>query len=175
MTFEIQLHDALHKFLLGLKNIDAHWPECPDVEEKWVAIGNAYLPDGVREYEHYPTASLGWMMYIGMAMAKYWDQDWEIYGPMPDVYAYMRGKRGYDNMDEYIMEDALMLRGDECKKTEKLVGDCATMANDMLRHHGFEPSTPEAFQAYVACLRQLYLMGMAVQLHTMGYHMTKIQ
>ena len=32
----------------------------------------------------------------------------------------------------------------------------------------------EAFEGYVACLHQLYLMGAAIQLKRMGYHMTKV-
>jgi hypothetical protein len=41
-------------------------------------------------------------------------------------------------------------------------------------HLRLEPGTKEAFTAYVACLHQLYLMGAAVQLKRMGYHMSKM-
>ena len=34
--------------------------------------------------------------------------------------------------------------------------------------------TKEAFNAYVSCLHQLYLMGAAMQLKRMGYRMTKM-
>ncbi|EJW95166.1 hypothetical protein EVA_16728, partial [gut metagenome] len=40
----------------------------PDVENKWTEIGAAYLADGVREFNTYPTVSLGWCMFLGMAM-----------------------------------------------------------------------------------------------------------
>ena len=43
-----------------------------------------------------------------------------------------------------------------------------------LMRQRFEPGTKEAFKGYVACLHQLYLMGAAMQLKRMGYHMTKI-
>ncbi len=116
--------------------------------------------EGMREFQDFPSASLGWMMYIGMAVAKMWDTEWEvmeqreqsdaridsaesrqnstegqIYSKIEDLYAYMRDKRGYDQMDEYISEEV---------------------------------------NGYVACLHQLYLMGAAVQLKRMGYHMTKM-
>ena len=39
-------------------------------------------------------------------------------------------------------------------------------------HQRLEPGTKEAFNAYVACLHQLYLFGGAMQLKPMGYHMT---
>jgi hypothetical protein len=34
-----------------------------------------------------------------------------LHSQIPDLYVYMRDKRGYDALDEYICEDVLMLRG----------------------------------------------------------------
>ena len=96
-SFEEQLRKDLHQFLLSMNEVDERMLECPDVEEKWEEIAKAYIPDGIREFQDFPSASLGWMMYIGMA-----------------------------------------------------------------------------FNGYVACLHQLYLMGAAMQLKRMGYHMTKM-
>lgn len=172
--FEEKLHQDLHDYLLAKGEIDERLPECPDVEEKWEQVASAYLPDGIREFNGYPTASLGWMMYIGMALAKYWDTEWEIYSKIEDLYAYMRDKRGYDHLDEYICEEVLLLKGDDRTALEKLSGSCAERAYSLLRHQAIEPGTKEAFNGYVACLRQLYQMGMAVQLKRMGYHMTRL-
>ena len=172
--FEEILRKDLHQYLLSMKEVDERLPECPDVEEKWEAIAQAYLPDGIREFNAYPTASLGWMMYLGMAVAKYWDTEWEIYSKLPDMYAYIRDKRGYDSMDEYIREEVLLLKGDDYTATDKLVGECASRVHNALMHQQIEPGTKEAFYAYVDCLHQLYLFGVAVQLNRMGYHMTKM-
>ena len=117
---EQELRKDLHQFLLSMKVVsereqsdacidsaeheqarpevkwvDERMPECPDVEEKWEVIAKAYIPDGIREFQDFPSASLGWMMYIGMAVAKMWDTEWEIYSKIEDLYAYMRDKRGY--------------------------------------------------------------------------------
>ena len=173
-NFEERLHNDLHQYLQQLGKCDAHMPECPDVEAKWEQIARSYIPDGAREFAHYPTASLGWMMYIGMAMAKYWDTEWEIYDKIEALYHYLRDKRGYDNMDEFIRQEVLLLEGEEYKSTENLVGECASRVYNILQHQRFEPGTPEAFRGYVACLHQLYLMGMAIQLNAMGYHMQKL-
>ena len=170
--FEEKLRQDLHQFLLSVDEVDERLPECPDVEDKWEAIARAYLPDGIREFQGFPSASLGWMMYIGMALAKMWDTEWEIYSKIDDVYAYMRGKRGYDGLDEYIREEVLLLAGADYVGLEKLVGECASRVYNALRRQNIEPGTREAFNAYVACLHQLYLMGVAVQLKRMGYHMT---
>ena len=74
--FEEILRKDLHQFLLSMKEVDERLPECPDVEEKWEIIAKAYIPDGIREFQDFPSASLGWMTYIGMAVAKMWDTEW---------------------------------------------------------------------------------------------------
>ena len=197
--FEEQLRNDLHQFLQTLQEVDERLPECPDVEEKWEAIAKAYIPDGIREFTDYPSVSLGWMMYIGMAVAKMWDVEgmeqreqsdasinsaesrqsstegqWEIYSKIEDLYAYMRDKRGYDAMDEYIREEVLLLEGEAYSALEKLVGECASRIYNALRRQNIEPGTKEAFNGYVACLHQLYLFGAAIQLKRMGYRMTKM-
>ena len=173
-NFEEILRKDLHQFLLSMKEVDERLPECPDVEEKWEEIAKAYIPDGIREFQDYPSASLGWMMYIGMAVAKMLDTEWEIYSKIEDLYAYMRDKRGYDNMDEYIREELLLLQGIDYTVLEKVTGECASRVYNALMHQHLEPGTKEAFNGYVACLHQLYLMGAAMQLKRMGYHMTKM-
>lgn len=77
-------------------------------------------------------------------------------------------------MDEYIRGEVLLLKGDDYVATEKLVGECASRVYNMLQRENIEPATPAAFTAYVSCLHMLYLVGMAMQLKRMGYHMTKI-
>ena len=155
--FEEKLHQDLHQFLLSMKVVDERLPECPDVEDKWEEIAKAYIPDGIREFQDYPSASLGWMMYIGMAVAKFWDTEWDIYS------------------DEYIREDVLLLQGVDYTALEKVTGECASRVYNALMHQRIEPGTKEAFDAYVSCLHQLYLFGAAMQLKRMGYHMTKMQ
>lgn len=171
--FEVRIRENLCRYLLEQGLIDERMPECPDVEDKWREVGEAYLPDGVREYGAWPTVSLGWMMFVGMALARLWDTDWENCGCRTDLYASLRDARGYDSMDDHIMEDVLALDEDSRKKTSALVAECAGRTDSMLRHENIEPGTPEAFRAYVACLHQLYLMGMAVELKALGYRMTK--
>lgn len=171
--FEERIGEDLRRYLLAQGLIDERMPECPDVEDKWREVGEAYLPDGIREFGAWPTVSLGWVMFVGMALAKLWDTDWESYGSRTDLYVFLRDARGYDCMDDHIMEDVLALDEDSRKKMSALVAECAGRTNSMLRHENIEPGTSEAFRAYVACLHQLYIMGMAVELKALGYRMTK--
>ena len=172
--FEKTLHNDLHQYLSSLDKVDERLPECPDIEEKWESIARSYIPDGIREFQDYPSASLGWMMYVGMAIAKMWDTEWEIYSKIDDLYAYIRDKRGYDCMDEYIRSEMLLLKGEGFAATEKTVGECASRVYNALMHQNLESGTKEAFNGYISCLHQLYLMGAAMQLKRMGYHMTKV-
>lgn len=172
--FEDQLHQDLHQYLLSLEEVDEHLPECIDVEEKWEEMARAYIPDGIREFNSFPSASLGWMMYLGMAVAQLWDLEWATFSKMDDLYVHLRDKRGYDCMDEYIREEVLALSGVDYVSLEKLVGECASRVYNALRHQTIEPGTREAFNAYVSSLHQLYLFGAAVQLKRLGYHMTKM-
>ena len=77
--FEIQVSEDLNQYLTSLDVIDKHFPDCPDVENKWNELLQEYVKDGVREFNEYPIVSLGWVMFLGMAVAKFWDEDWTKY------------------------------------------------------------------------------------------------
>ena len=172
--FEEEIKKDLKMYLTMLDKVDERLPEAPDIEEKWEPIAKAYIPDGIREFGAYPTVSLGWMMYVGMAVAKMWDEDWERYSALGNIYLHLRDQRGYDCMDEYVRQDILHLMGNEYKEMESLVAECASRTHSKLRRANYEPGTKDAFNAYVCCLHQMYLMGAAVQLKAMGYRMTQV-
>lgn len=179
--FELQIKDDLHTYLMAQGEVDEYFDkllhrliDAPDIEERWEAIAQSYMADGIREFADYPVVSLGWMMYVGMAVAKLWDEDWARYSKIPDLYLHLRDPRGFDAMDEHIRGFILKLKGKDYDALEQLVGQCAARTYNKLRHSGYEPGTKDAFKAYVACIHQLYEMGAAVQLHRMGYRMTQI-
>lgn len=173
-NFEAKVREDLVGFLRRKGAIDAIVPVCPDVEGKWGAIARAYLPDGAREFAQYPVVSLGWMMFVGMAVAFFWDTDWEHYGPKEDIYESLRDMRGYDNLDEAVVEDVLRLKGEEAERLTSLVAETSSRVYNMLRHEQVEPGTQTAFGGYIAALHQLYIAGMAMQLKTLGYRMTPL-
>lgn len=176
MKFEKEIHDDLHRFLVAVGVMDEKMPECPDLDEMWPDIEKAYLPDGIREFQDYPLVSMGWVMFIGMALAKYWDEDWVKYSEEggEKIYYNLRDGRGYDNMDDYILEDVLGLSKEEAEKMSSIVGECAARVLSALNRSGIEGGTEQAVKAYKACLRQLYIMGAAMELNALGYHMTPL-
>lgn len=174
MNFEKQLTEDLHRYLIAEGKVDAKLPECPDLEDLWRPVAKAYLPDGVREFSGYPLTSLGWIMFVGMALASFWDKDWEKYSSEDgaSLYNRLREPKGFDALDDYVMEDILGLSKEECEDVAKIVGECAARTLSALQHSGIEPGTKEASQAYISALHTLYTMGIAMELNTLGYHMT---
>lgn len=123
--FEQALRTDLRQYLLSLDKVDERLPEAPDIEGLWPKIGESYLPDGIREFADYPTVSLGWMMFLGMAIAKYWDTDWELYSKVADLYHYLRDQRDYDHLDDHICEKVLLLTEEERQAMVNVVAECA--------------------------------------------------
>ena len=173
--FEKVFYDDLHSYLVSINCIDDHFPDAPDIEGCWAKIGESYMPDGLKEFNKYPIVSLGWPMFIGMAITKYWDEDWELYSKVEDLYKYLRDRIDFDHMDDYVCDKVLLLDANAKKKLQEIVGECASRSLNKLLHLGVAPGSKEAFLAYIAAIHELYLMGAAIQLKTMGYHMTKVQ
>lgn len=173
--FEQIFHDDLYSYLLSMGMVDERLPEAPDLEQLWPKLGESYMADGIREYNTgYPSVSLGWMMFIGMAVAKYWDVEWELYSKVSDLYAYLRDRIDYDHIDDYILDSVLCLDAAARKRVNDIVAESASRTYSRITHMHLEQATADAFRAYTAALHQMYLMGVAVELKSLGYHMTKL-
>lgn len=173
--FEQIFHDDLYSYLLSINMVDERQPEAPDLEELWPSLAQSYMPDGIREFNTgYPSVSLGWMMFVGMAIAKYWDVEWEVYGKVPDLYVYLRDRIDYDHIDDYVLDKVLCLDTTSRAKVNDVVAECASRTYSRICHLHIEPGTADAMRAYMAALHQMYLMGVAVELRRLGYHMTKL-
>lgn len=173
-TFENEIASDLHSYLHEKGVVGKVLQSSPDIDDKWEPIARSYIPDGAREFASYPTAVLAWMMYIGMAVAQYWEMEWSIYGKVDDLYAHIRDKRDYDHLDETVCEEVLRLDSEEQQQLTSLVAECARRTYDNLLRKRFEPGTAEAFRGFVACLHQLYQHRAALQLQRLGYHMEKL-
>lgn len=174
-NFEEKVREDLTSFLQNKGALDSHVPECPDVEEKWAMIGRAYLPDAAKEFQQYPVVSLGWIMFVGMAMAYYWDTDWVANANRTDYYEALREKDGFDNLDETVVKTLLGYEGEAADKVIELVAECASRVNSLLMHEHVENGTEAAFGCFVAALHQMYLAGVEMELNALGYHMTPLK
>ena len=91
-----------------------------------------------------------------------------------DLYQYLRDRIDFDHMDDYISQKILLCEEKAHKQLTELVAECASRTYNKLIHMNLQPGTEEAFRGFVAALHQMYLMGIAIQLKTMGYHMTQL-
>ena len=174
LSIEQVFHNDLHSTSPPSTGWMLTFQRCPTSRSSGLKIGESYLPDGMREFGKYPTVSLGWIMFIGMAIAKYWDEDWELYSKVEDLYKYLRDRIDFDHMDDYICEKVLCLDAKEHEVVNNVVGECAARTYNTLCRMRLEAGSKEAFRTFVAALHQMYLMGIAVELRSLGYHMTKI-
>lgn len=166
--FERNLTRNLVQYLQGIGRLDkGPLPNTPDISERWSTIVESYCADAMKEIAKYPLVALGWAMYTGMALAKYWDDGWEVYSKHPNLYQHLRDVRGFDYLDEVVRFDLIKW---DC---EELVRSCAQMAQDQIRHEQIEPSSPMAYHVYMCSIHALYEVGAAVGLKHLGYSMTK--
>ena len=147
--------------------------ETEDLTELFPEIAKPYLGDAVPDFEKYPLVSLGWIAFVGMALAVLWDADWERYGKLDaqNLYAQIRQPRGWDELDEYGLEETLGLKKDseEAQRYTKFLHRAAEQSLSALMHERAEPSTPLALQLYVRTLYGLYRLGVALGLRFLGY------
>lgn len=151
----------------GLLPANGPIPSTPDIDERWESLAESYITDGVKEVAKYPLVSLGWAMYLGLALAKYWDDGWMIYSKLPNIYHHLRDVRGFDYMDEVVRFDLLKW---DC---EEIVRSCSQMALDQIRHEQIEPASPRAYYVYARSVKVLYLIGASMGLYHLGYNMHK--
>lgn len=167
--FEQSLVSKLVQLLSGWNKLGGQILASEDLDTLWDQVAESYMCDGVREIAKYPTVSLGWMMYIGMALAHLWDKDWKTLRKQRNVYLWLRDPRGFDAMDEFIAQEILELKSNQTQEMENVVRTCATLVLTQIRHESVEPQSPMAFHVYVRALHALYIIGISVELFRLGY------
>lgn len=167
--FENNLRDELIRVCTLALCLDGNLLRSDDIDQKWKELAPDYMADAMKVISDYPTVSLAWAGYVGMAIAKWWDQDWSTFGAWP--YAKLLGKRGFDDMDEHIIRDivGLKLESEEANKIEEILRQCATTAIGFIRHENIEPMSIRAFHIYARSVKVLYEIGAAIMLKRLGY------
>jgi len=175
IQFEQNLMQQMLQLTRSMGVLDGQLLETPDINEKWEQIANSYIADAVKEIAAYPTVSLGWAKYLGMAIARFWDDSWEVYSKVGNLYEYIRDRRGFDYMDEVVRSEVLQLQGDEFDQMEKIVQGCAKQVLNQIRHEQIEPQSPLAYYIYVRSVTVLFKIGAAIELKALGYKFEQIQ
>ena len=78
-AFEAKLINELLNLCKSYNTLDNILLATEDINQRWDAIAPEYMADSVKEIADYPTVAVAWAAYLGMAVAREWDNDWEKY------------------------------------------------------------------------------------------------
>ena len=174
--YEEKLTDVLVQLCTGLGVMNGQLLAAEELEEKWKEIAPEYMVDAVPQIQDYPTVSVAWAGYLGIGLAVLWDKEWGKYKDDPDLYKFFVRPRGFDCMDEFIVEELLGigLESKEFTEIEGMIRSCARTAVDMIRKENIEPQSPDAFYVFARSVKVLFKIGVSVALKRLGYKYEKV-
>lgn len=173
-NFENKLQNELLRICTAAELLDGQLLESEDINGLWHRLAPEYMADAVPQVRDYPTVSVAWAAYLGLAIAYGWDADWNYYKDAP--YASYYGEQGFDDMDEHIVRDllGLLLDGYEARKIEEIIRRCGEMAVALIRHEQIEPQSPMAFHVFARACKVMFRIGAAIELKRLGYRFDKV-
>jgi hypothetical protein len=174
--YEEKLTEVLMRLCTDLGVMNGQLLAAEELEEKWKEIVPEYMVDAVPQIKDYPTVSVAWAGYLGIGLAVLWDRDWVKYKDDSDLYKFFVQPRGFDCMDEFILEELLgvKLESKEFLEVEGVMRSCAKTAVDMIRKEGIEPQSPDAFYVFARSVKVLFKIGVSVALKRLGYKYEKV-
>lgn len=172
--YEQILEDGLVKVCRGAGLTGEKLLRSDDIDGRWEAFIKDYVADAVENFNKYPEAALSWAAFLGMAVAHWWDADWN--GHKEDPYTSFYGSRGWDDMDEHVLRDILGLKLDspEAKRISDTMLSCALATLGLMRHEGIETQTEQGFFVLARSYSVLYRIGAGVELKRLGYKEVRI-
>ena len=166
--YERRLQDSLVSLCTAYDLMGGVLLENDDIECKFSeSLAEPYLRDAVREYRAYPEASVAWAGYLGMAIAKFWDADWQAYQQVR--YSDLQGPRGFVQRVlgyEFDSEPA--------RRIADMLSNCAVEALTMIRHEHIEPQSPRAYYVFARTIQVLYRIGASIELFLLGYKLERL-
>ena len=108
--YERTLEDGLVKICRGAGLVGDMLLRSDDIDARWDDYIKDYVADAVENFNIYPEAAISWAGFLGIAVAHWWDADWQ--GHKDDPYRSFYGTRGWDDMDEHVLRDLLGLKLD---------------------------------------------------------------
>ena len=156
--------------------LDGKMLEVEELDEKWRTSAPEYMVDAVPQIAEYPSAAIAWACYVGMGAAVLWDKSWGEYKDVEDWYTLMSKPRGFDALDEYVVECLVGYRLDseDNKKLESAIRKCAHTAQTMIRKEGVEPPSVMAFHLFARVVKVFFRLGVSLELRHRGYKYVKV-
>lgn len=166
----------LDSLLAGIYGTDGQLIIVDELEERWHEFAPEYMISAVAEINHYPAFTLAIPSYVGMALALWWDKNWDAHKER--TYTEMVKKSGgFDTVDEYITEYILGIKPDS-EEREKLDNQLRAMAHTVMsaiQHEDIEHQTTRAFYILARAAKVMFRAGVTIWLKKLGYHYEKVQ
>ncbi|MBE6233562.1 MAG: hypothetical protein E7118_03705 [Bacteroidales bacterium] len=173
-AYEENLQREILKMCTSLGMLDGELLSSEDIDHKWKEWAPEYIAEALPEVNSYPEFAIACAGYAGMAVAQLWDTDWGR--NHNTAYVTLHGPRGFDDMDEHIVQKILGLTLDsaDAKQIMNILLCCAQKAVDFIRHEQIEHQTVKAFHIFARTVKVMYRTGAALQLKRLGYKFHKV-
>ena len=173
-TYEENLLREVLRMCTSLGMLDGELLASEDIDQKWKEWAPEYIAEALPEVNSYPEFAIACAGYAGMAVAKWWDQDWGRHHSAK--YETLHGPRGFDDMDEYIVQNILGLTLDsvEAKQIMNILLCCAQKATTFIQHEHIEHQTVKAFHIFARTVKVMFRIGAALELKRQGYKIPKV-
>ena len=174
-TYENNLQQEILRVCTSLGMLDGELLNSEDIDQKWKEWAPEYIAEALPEVNSYPEFAIACAGYAGMAVAQWWDQDWGRHHSA--AYESLHGPRGFDDMDEHIVQNVLGLSLDsvEAKQIVNILLCCSQKAVDFIRHEQIEAQTVKAFHIFARTVKVMFRTGAALQLKRLGYKFHKVE
>jgi hypothetical protein len=173
--FEEKIQNELLRICTSRGMLGGTLLETDDVTGHWDVLAPEYVADAVTQIADYPTVSVAWAGYLGLAVAHGWDKNWQECLKTP--YKAYYGEHGFDDMDEHIVQHVLGLSLDskQARDLEAIIRACAQMAVTLIRREQIEPQSAMAFHVFARAIKVMYRIGAALELKSLGYKFEEMQ
>ena len=173
--FEEKIVNELLRICTSRKMLNGTLLATDDINGRWETLAPEYVADAVTQIADYPTVSIAWAGYLGMAVAHGWDKNWQECLKTP--YNAYYGEQGFDDMDEHIVQHVLGLSLDskQAQDIEAIIRTCAQTAVTLIRREQIEPQSPMAFHVFARAVKVMYRIGAALELKRLGYKFEEMQ
>ncbi|MBQ7998170.1 MAG: hypothetical protein IJ296_02455 [Bacteroidales bacterium] len=173
-NFEKALEQDMLKVCTSAGMLDGVMLASDDIDQKWNDYANSYMADAIEQINEYPEVAIAWSLYMGMAVAQWWDVDW--LQNKDNEYLKLYGLHGFDDMDDYIVEQILgeKLGTEAADKISSTAYSCAQRAISMIRKENIEFGSVKAFYVLSRTVKVMYRIGAALQLKRLGYKFEKL-
>ena len=173
-AYEENLQREILKMCTNLGMLDGSLLASEDIDQKWKEWAPEYIAEALPEVNTYPEFAIACAGYAGMAVAQWWDEDWGRHHGTG--YEDLHGPRGFDDMDEFIVQNILGLTLDsvDAKQIMNILLCCAQKATTFIQHEHIEAQTIKAFHIFARTVKVMFRIGAALQLKRLGYKFHKV-